>query len=86
LAKFGHVVLTVLSIWGSNTDILRFILPGSKAIWQLYTSFAAVLQQQLKDTVLGIKGVHYISSVRHRWQYGKTTKRLRMVPTAVPVG
>jgi hypothetical protein len=53
LAKFGHIVLTVLSVWGSDADILGFILPGSKAIWQLYTNFAVVLQQQLKDTDQG---------------------------------
>jgi hypothetical protein len=45
LAKFGRVVSTVLSVWGSNADILGFILPGSKVIWQLHTNFAAVLQQ-----------------------------------------
>ena len=43
----------VLSVWGSDTDILGFILPGSKAIWQLHTNFAAVLQQRLKDTNQG---------------------------------
>jgi hypothetical protein len=35
LAKFGYVVSTVFSIWGSDADILGYILPGSKAIWQL---------------------------------------------------
>jgi hypothetical protein len=52
LAKFGRVVSTVLSVWGSDADILGFILLGSKAIWQLHTNFAAVLQR-LKDTDQG---------------------------------
>jgi hypothetical protein len=53
LARFGRVVSTVLSIWGSDADILGFVLPRSKAIWQLHANFAAVLQQRLKDTDQG---------------------------------
>src|SRR5204862_3419713 len=50
LARLGRVVSAVLSAWGSDADILGFIIPGSKAIWQLHESFITVLQQRMKDT------------------------------------
>ncbi|KAI9860939.1 MAG: hypothetical protein M1813_005618 [Trichoglossum hirsutum] len=36
LASLGRVVSAVLGAWGSDADVLGFITPGSKAIWQLH--------------------------------------------------
>jgi hypothetical protein len=39
----------------------------------------------VSSSVLGIKGVNYIGSVQPPLGIWKTTKRLRIVPTAVPI-
>ncbi|KAI9776736.1 MAG: hypothetical protein M1839_009380 [Geoglossum umbratile] len=53
LASFGQVVSKVLSIWGSNANILESLKPGHESLWDLHERFTAVLEQRLAPASKG---------------------------------
>jgi Putative serine esterase (DUF676) len=53
MAGFGRVVSKVLSIWGSDANILESLKPGHESLWNLHEHFTAVLEQRLAPASKG---------------------------------